>query len=743
MTKIVVDTNCLLDNPELLLDNDKKFAISYITLQELDKLKSNQDLSFPARTSIKLIYELFQQDKIEIINVPIEGITNDEKIVNDCASIDGILMSQDIGALVVAKSKKVETYDLQHVDKEWDRNFKGYIEVTVDDKSYYSLTQNIYQHIEIEDIFMTDSREVPPVNSYVVLYPSSIGADKNYLVFRKFEDRYELVTPSTKNLKAAGIGIEWLHPEQLIAFDCVFNSESKLAVITGKIGSSKTLMSMCGALAATCGHKNKKKYDKILVTRPNIPINKAYQLGFMPGGLEEKMSGWLASIKTNLQFLFECTQKDRENEEAKKIYEEYFEAMPIESIQGASYHNKILLVDECYSPDTEVLTEKGWQRFDELERGIKVLQYNSDIEETSFVEPIRYVEKDYIGDLVNIYNDNGVDLLVTQNHDILLKNKDNEFRKTCAKYFKPSTKEYIPVAGITHTSLSEDDNLTPHERLAIATQADGSIGRVKADGTVSLQFSFSKQRKIDEFMSICKEGNFRVTENKPTLGTVTIAPRRRFWVSLNTSMTKDLWDTFDLVSLTKTKAIKIIESMVIWDGHKNNNSDNSYTYTTCVKTQADFYQAIAHIAGYKTKITKIEDSRSDTFSDVYRLFIDKSKIKLSTQSMNRQDIPYSGKVYCVTVPSGNIMVRRNGKVCIAGNCQLLDSNTLRQIMSRVAEGSKLVLILDPNQTYGANRGMEGYKKLLPHCKGHPLISYVELQNIQRSELVKVVDDIFK
>ena len=283
MTKIVVDTNCLLDNPELLLDNDKKFAISYITLQELDKLKSNQDLSFPARTSIKLIYELFQQDKIEIINVPTEGITNDEKIVNDCASIDGILMSQDIGALVVAKSKKVETYDLQHVDKEWDRNFKGYIEVTVDDKSYYSLTKNIYQHIEIEDIFMTDSREVPPINSYVVLYPSSIGADKNYLVFRKFEDRYELVPPSTKNLKAAGIGIEWLHPEQLIAFDCVFNSESKLAVITGKIGSSKTLMSMCGALAATCGHKNKKKYDKILVTRPNIPINKQYALGFMKG----------------------------------------------------------------------------------------------------------------------------------------------------------------------------------------------------------------------------------------------------------------------------------------------------------------------------------------------------------------------------------------------------------------------------------------------------------------------------
>lgn len=64
-------------------------------------------------------------------------------------------------------------------------------------------------------------------------------------------------------------------------------------------------------------------------------------------------------------------------------------------------------------------------------------------------------------------------------------------------------------------------------------------------------------------------------------------------------------------------------------------------------------------------------------------------------------------------------------------------------MSRVATGSKLVLILDPSQTYGANRGNEGYKKLLPHCKGNDFISFIELQHIQRSELTKLVDDIFK
>ena len=33
-------------------------------------------------------------------------------------------------------------------------------------------------------------------------------------------------------------------------------------------------------------------------------------------------------------------------------------------------------------------------------------------------------------------------------------------------------------------------------------------------------------------------------------------------------------------------------------------------------------------------------------------------------------MPYSGRVYCCTVPAGFIVVRRNGRTVIAGNCRL-------------------------------------------------------------------------
>ena len=197
MSKIVVDTNCLLDNPELLLDLENEYAISYTTLQELDKLKGNPDLSYPARMAIKLIFQRYKENAIEILNVPTANETNDEKIVQDAKDIEGMLMSQDIGALVVAEARGVPTVDLNKVDKEYDRHFKGYHEATVPDKYYYSLTQNRYQHAEIEEALEI----VLPMNSYLVLYPTEVGT--SYLVFRKRDTGYLLVPPSTKNLRAA------------------------------------------------------------------------------------------------------------------------------------------------------------------------------------------------------------------------------------------------------------------------------------------------------------------------------------------------------------------------------------------------------------------------------------------------------------------------------------------------------------------------------------------------------------
>ena len=81
-------------------------------------------------------------------------------------------------------------------------------------------------------------------------------------------------------------------------------------------------------------------------------------------------------------------------------------------------------------------------------------------------------------------------------------------------------------------------------------------------------------------------------------------------------------------------------------------------------------------------------------------------------------------------------------ILLVDEYQLTSVNVLKQVLSRISQGSKVVLIGDDQQTYGANRGCEGRKKLLPHIKDSELISYVQLQNIYRSELAEFVEEIF-
>ena len=40
-----------------------------------------------------------------------------------------------------------------------------------------------------------------------------------------------------------------------------------------------------------------------------------------------------------------------------------------------------------------------------------------------------------------------------------------------------------------------------------------------------------------------------------------------------------------------------------------------------------------------------------------------------TQTFTVEEVPYSGFVYCVSMPAGTVIVRRNGKVCVTGNSQ--------------------------------------------------------------------------
>lgn len=101
---------------------------------------------------------------------------------------------------------------------------------------------------------------------------------------------------------------------------------------------------------------------------------------------------------------------------------------------------------------------------------------------------------------------------------------------------------------------------------------------------------------------------------------------------------------FELDNVSVSWCKDVIEEVLIW---------NEKYYSSCLEKNVDFVQAVATLAGYKTNKTPTQ------------LFIYKNEIK--EQPVEKTEIDYNGYVYGVEVPTGFIVIRRNGKVSITGN----------------------------------------------------------------------------
>lgn len=86
----------------------------------------------------------------------------------------------------------------------------------------------------------------------------------------------------------------------------------------------------------------------------------------------------------------------------------------------------------------------------------------------------------------------------------------------------------------------------------------------------------------------------------------------------------------------------------------------------------------------------------------------------------------------------------HNNILLVDEWQLLDEDGALLVMSRIAEGSKVVLIGDTEgQTYGMNRANEGFKILYQYLGEAPEFSYIKLKNIYRSRLAEFVAKIYE
>lgn len=315
-----------------------------------------------------------------------------------------------------------------------------------------------------------------------------------------------------------------------------------------------------------------------------------------------------------------------------------------------------VIFDECFKGSTEVLTDNGFKRFDSLTGDEKIAQFNKD-SSIEFVKPIKFIKKYHTGELCKLSLGRGRSVYMTPNHNQVYRTKaDTEWKLKPIKDLSLKGYTSIPVSGL---SKENGDSLSWMEKLLIAIQADGTLQRHQVNESV-YSIHVTKQRKKDRLHLILDHlNNYTTIKGREGVD--------RYMVKLPKGDAK-LLSTHFSVEMGITKARQFIEEVVKWDGSES--MGNTLYYSSKIKENVDFVNAVAVQAGYKVLQSIEEDNRSENYSTIYRLYMRKETLEVHSH-MNKEYIPYSGYVYCVEVPSHMIVVRSEGYTFISGNCHHL------------------------------------------------------------------------
>ena len=118
-----------------------------------------------------------------------------------------------------------------------------------------------------------------------------------------------------------------------------------IILCTGNAGTGKTF----AALAVALQLKAERRYGTIVYGRNPMPLGE--DMGFLPGGLDEKYGPYMGPLYDNLEAIASLSNENLNPKElAKRI-----EMVPIAFLRGRSFRNTILIIDEAQNLDLTAL----------------------------------------------------------------------------------------------------------------------------------------------------------------------------------------------------------------------------------------------------------------------------------------------------------------------------------------------------------------------------------------------------
>lgn len=363
----VLDTNVLLHNAESIeAFADNRVVIPMAVIEELDKFKThNDELGRNARHVIRRIDTLRAlgnlRDGVPLANGgtllirssmlnDAEGMLRENipdnlilrlayELISETEEV--IFVSKDINARLKADALGLQAMDFEKEKVNFDELFCGYREVDVPLAQINGFFKSReYRHASLGTY----------PNEFILMRERTNRNRKSTALAR-------VVEPGVLTHLSSDTEHVWnilaRNREQRMALELLMDPSIQIVTLVGQAGTGKTLLALAAALQSTLKHH---RYDRILVSRPIIPMGK--DIGYLPGSKDEKLSHWMLPIFDNLTYLLSDGQdptaagKKKVKMTARDRIEALIDNNTIELealtyIRGRSIPGQYVIVDEA------------------------------------------------------------------------------------------------------------------------------------------------------------------------------------------------------------------------------------------------------------------------------------------------------------------------------------------------------------------------------------------------------------
>lgn len=351
----------------------------------------------------------------------------------------------------------------------------------------------------------------------------------------------------------------------------------------------------------------------------------------------------------------------------------------------------------CFDDMTEILTDNGWRSNETISLDDKVFTYNFSTSKIELKPINEIIRRQFNGQLFRI-SGKQIDVVCTDKHNVIVKYDYHKYKRRGSNKISPEGQAYFDSLKTDNDkwhfekmqdvfgkrrkfmtcgySAEKADYDAEFMRFIMAVVSDGYFG-FHCGITPYIGFHVKKERKIEYLCNLMGELGIRYSLRKQKDETFS------FYIGKATAE-----KALDIIGKGKNlppyilKADsdtlrELIDTYAFFDGCRDKRPNNVVMNITTVNSHnASILQAMCILSGMRCVLgsregtcNTIRGKKVKKAQRVYSLSICPDLTSSKFKEESSEIVEYNGEVWCIRDDNDTVIIRRNGRVTIQGNCK--------------------------------------------------------------------------